>query len=60
MLIYNDNQEPFTIEDCQGNIALINQKSGACIVPATYELGKSLDYINFISEESSARAIYKE
>ena len=60
MLIYNDMQESFILEDYQGNKEEIRQKTGACIVPATYELGKSIDYTNFISEESSSRSIYKE
>ena len=60
MLIYNDFQEDLEIIDFQGHSEKIHQTTGACIVPATYELGKSIEYVNFICEESSARSIYKE
>ena len=40
ILMYNDFQENFNIEDYQGNIEEINQKTGACILPATYLLRK--------------------
>ena len=60
MLIYNDNQYDFEIIDYQGNIDFIKQPSGACIVPATYELNKSDEYASFLNDESEARAIFKE
>lgn len=60
MLMYNDTQEDFTITDYQGNTEKIKQRTGACIVPATYELNKSIEYADFLDENSEARAIYKE
>ena len=60
MLMYNDTQEDFEITDYQGNIDLISQRTGACIVPATYELNKSIEYADFLDENSEERAIYKE
>ncbi len=60
MLIYNDEQPVFEIIDYQGNKEIINQKTGACIVPATYELNKSFEYSSFLDDISEARAIYKE
>ena len=50
----------FDIEDYQGNIEHFSDKYGCCLVPTTYELGKSEEYAELISDESSKRAIYKE
>lgn len=60
MLMYNDTQGDFYITDFQGNSEKICQRSGACIVPATYELNKSIEYADFLDENSEVRAIYKE
>ena len=59
-LVYIDEQYPDKIVDYQGNIWMNTDKTGCCFIPCSYELGKSYDYINLISEESSKRAIYKE
>ena len=59
-LFYTENQAPFELVDYLGNKCVVNDISGVCLVPTTYELGKSLDYANLISDESSKRAIYKE
>ena len=60
LLIYNDDQIPFEFKDIDGNKVKLTEKIGSCIVPTTYELGRSEDYINLLSDESSARALYKE
>lgn len=60
LLIYNDDQDDFEVEDYQGNKEIIKAKTGACIVPTTYVLGKSQDYAELISENSSMRAVYIE
>lgn len=60
LLIYCDNQLPRKIVDYQGNEYTVTDKSGCCIVPTTYVLGKSLEYATLISDNSSKRAIYKE
>lgn len=60
LLIYNDFQEKIVIEDYQGNREEINEPTGACLVPTTYELKKALEYSNTIKELSSERSIYKE
>ena len=52
--------KPFALIDYLGNEYLVNDKSGCCIVPTTYVLGKALDYANLLSDNSSKRAIYKE
>ena len=59
LLAYNDNQSEVNLIDYQGNTEIVNQKSGACLFPTTYVLGKSLEYAELISDESSKRAIYK-
>ena len=59
-LFYTENQATFELTDYLGNKCVVNDITGVCLVPTTYELGKSLDYANLISDESSKRAIYKE
>ena len=59
LLAYNDDQCEVDLIDYQGNVDTVNQKSGACLFPTTYVLGKSLEYAELISDESSKRAIYK-
>lgn len=60
LLFYNDNQEPFELVDYLGNKQLVTDKSGCCLLPNSYTLGKALDYCHLLSDDSSARAIYKE
>ena len=59
-LVYLDEQEENTLIDYQGNFYLNTDKTGCCLIPCSYELGKALDYANLISDESSKRAIFKE
>ena len=60
LLIYIDNQEPYELLDYQGNKLIVRDKSGCCLLPNSYTLGKALDYAHLISDESSKRSIYKE
>ena len=60
LLMYCENQEKCTIIDYQGNEYIVKDKSGCCIVPTTYVLGKALEYADLISDNSSKRAKYKE
>ena len=60
LLIYCENQKEIELTDYQGNKEIITDKSGCCLVPTTYVLGKALDYAELISDNSSKRAIYKE
>ena len=60
LLIYNDEMEEFELEDYQGHKELLKNKYGCVCVPTTYVLGKSQEYAQLISDESSARAIYNE
>ena len=60
MLFYCDHQEPTEIKDYLGNKTIVDDVSGCCIVPTTYELSKALEYTHLLSDNSSKRAIYKE
>ena len=60
LLMYCENQEKCTIIDYQGNEYTVTDKSGCCLVPTTYILGKALEYADLISDNSSKRAKYKE
>ena len=59
-LIYLDEQTESTFIDYQGNEYLNTDKTGCCLIPCSYVLGKAYDYANLISDESSKRAIFKE
>ena len=59
MLYYCEEQQPIELTDEYGNSMIVNEKSGCCIVPATYNLSKSLVYSEKVGD-SSARARYKE
>ena len=57
-LAYNDNQIPVTIIDYLGNSYEVKDKSGICMIPTTYKLGKSEDYAELINN-SAERAKFK-
>lgn len=58
-LFYNDNQESVTITDYLGNDYTVTDKSGICMLPTTYKLGKAFDYMELICDESSERAKFR-
>lgn len=60
ILFYAENQEPVEITDFQGNTVKVDDKSGCCLVPTTYTLGKALEYAYLLDQESTERAIYNE
>ena len=60
LIAYNDFQEPTVLTDYLGNELYVDDKSGICILPNTYELSKAQDYVTLISDASSNRARYKE
>lgn len=60
LLIYNDEQEDFEMTDFQGNTVLVTDRFGSCILPTTYELGKSQDYADLINENSAKIARFIE
>ena len=60
LLFYVDNQENHLMTDYQGNTVIIKDRSGCSLMPNSYTLGRALDYVELLSDLSSARAIYKE
>ena len=60
LLFYCEGQLPVEMTDKDNNTYIVDDKSGCCVVPTTYVLSKSYDYMNLLSENSSRRAIYKE
>lgn len=60
LLFYVEEQKPFTLKDYQGLEYTVTDKSGCCLLPTTYVLGKALEYSNLISDNSSSRAIFNE
>ena len=60
LLFYTENQPRHEFTDYLGFKTIVSDKSGCSLIPTTYILGKSLDYVNLISDNSSARARYKE
>lgn len=59
-LFYCEDMKEVKIKDYEGNVYNVNEKSGCCLLPNTYKLGKSLEYAELISDKSSKRSIYKE
>lgn len=57
---YNDNQIPYLIKDYLGNEDLVTDGSGCCMLPASYTLGKALEYAELITDRASNRSIYNE
>ena len=60
LLFYVEEQSPLNVEDYLGLTYKITDRSGCCLLPNSYTLSKSLDYVNLISSDSSNRARFKE
>ena len=60
LLFYTENQPKFEFTDYLGFKSIVSDKSGCCLLPTTYVLSKSLDYVNLLNDNSSKRARYKE
>ena len=60
LLIYCEDMKEFNLIDYKGESCLVKDKTGCCVLPTTYILGKALEYANLITDESSKRAVYKE
>lgn len=58
-LAYNDNQREVAITDYLGNTYTVKDRSGICMLPTTYKLGKALDYSALIGDESTERAKFR-
>ena len=59
-LFYGENMQPVELKDYQGNTIVVNDKSGCCLVPTTYNLKKALEYCMLLDSESTERAKYNE
>lgn len=57
---YNDNQEPFCLIDNLGNKQEITEKHGVALLPTTYILGRSEEYVEYIEQKSGTRSYYNE
>lgn len=60
LIVYVEDMQTIKIKDYLGIEYEATDKTGCCLLPTTYVLGKSLEYANLISDESSNRARYKE
>ncbi|MBQ9011137.1 MAG: hypothetical protein IJ093_00615 [Bacilli bacterium] len=60
MLAYNDHQEPIEIIDYKGVKYMVTDKSGVCLLPTTYKLGKALEYADLLTDNSSTRSKFKQ
>ena len=60
LIVYSEDQEEVVVKDYLGEEYKVSDKSGCCLLPTTYVLGKSLEYASLISDDSSKRARYKE
>ena len=58
-LAYNDNQKPVEITDYTGRKYTVKDKSGICMLPTTYKLGKALDYAELIGDQATERAKFR-
>ena len=60
MIMYNDVQKPVELVDYNGVKCEVTDKTGACLLPTTYILGKAYDYANLLTDNSSQRAKFKK
>ena len=59
MLAYNDNQFSVDLIDYKGIKYKVKDKTGVCLLPTTYKLGKALEYADLLTDNSSTRAKFK-
>ena len=52
--------KPFELTDYKGKTRTVTDKYSCVLIPTTYVLGKSEEYANLLSDESSRRAMYEE
>ena len=57
---YLDDMKEIELVDYQGNSEVLKNKYGIAIIPTNYTLGKSEEFCELLSDESSNRAIYNE
>ena len=59
-IMYIDEQNKDVVVDVNGVEYINRDKSGCCMIPCSYELGKSLDYCELLTDNSSKRAVFRE
>ena len=59
-IYYNDEQPSVKVADYLGNVDIVNEKKGICLMPCSYTLSKSLVYAPKLSDISSERKKYEE
>lgn len=59
-LMYCENQQKNILIDYLGESAEVDDLSACCLIPCTYTLAKSYDYMQLLTDESSRRAVYNE
>ena len=60
LIVYIDDMDKQKITDYLGIEYEATDKTGCCLLPTTYVLGKAIEYANLISDDSSPRARFKE
>lgn len=60
LIVYIEDMEKQKVKDYLGIEYEATDKTGCCLLPTTYVLGKALEYAALISDDSSSRARYKE
>ena len=60
-IVYCDNMQSVELTDLNGDKFIVNDKSGCCLLPSSYTLGKSIDYLDLLEyQDSSERSEYIE
>ena len=59
-LMYCENQQKNILTDYNGVKKEVDDLSACCLIPCSYTLGKSYDYMSLLIDESSRRAVYNE
>ncbi len=59
-IIYIDSQQYNKVVDVDGVEYMNTDLTGCCMIPCSYELGKSLDYCELLTDNSSKRAVFRE
>lgn len=59
-IFYNDEQPTVKVIDYLGNVDIVREKKGICLMPCSYTLSKSLVYAPKLSDISSKRKKYEE
>ena len=59
-ILYIDEQDVDKVIDVNGVEYNNTDITGCCMIPCSYELGKSLDYCELLTDNSSKRAVFRE